>query len=57
MQNNYAQIISNIYADILSKENLGKVPDYIPEIACIDEDKFGVCFSDLKENNFGNGDF
>ena len=57
MQKNYAQIISTIYTDLLSKENLGKVPDYIPEIANISADKFGVCFSDLNENSFGSGDF
>lgn len=57
MKNNYAQIISTIYADILSKENLGEVPDYIPEIANISAGKFGVCFSDLNGESFGDGDF
>ena len=57
MKKNYAQIISSIYSDILSKENLGKVPDYIPEIANISEDKFGVSFLDLNNSSFGSGDF
>lgn len=57
MQNNYAKIISGIYTDILSKENLGKVPDYIPEIAKISADKFGVAFLDLDKNSFGEGDY
>jgi glutaminase len=57
MKNNYAQIISNIYTDILSKENLGKVADYIPEIAKISAEKFGVYFLDLNKNSFGEGDF
>jgi glutaminase len=34
----------------LSKENKGNVPDYIPEIACIDENKFGVNFTDDLKN-------
>ncbi|MGA9212303.1 glutaminase [Kaistella sp.] len=54
---NYQQIIRNVYSDILQKENKGKVPDYIPEIACIDESKFGVNFTDLDLNTFGCGDF
>ena len=57
MKIDYQTIIKNIYTDILSKENLGKVPDYIPEIACIDENKFGVNFTDLKHQSFGIGDF
>lgn len=57
MSISYQTIIKNIYTDILSKENKGKVPDYIPEIACISEDKFGVSFSDLNKNSFGKGDF
>lgn len=57
MNIDYQTIIKNIYTDILSKENLGKVPDYIPEIACIDENKFGVNFTDLKNQSFGIGDF
>ncbi len=57
MKIDYQKIIENIYTDILSKENLGKVPDYIPEIACIDENKFGVNFTNLKHESFGIGDF
>ena len=57
MKIDYQKIIKNIYANILSKENLGKVPDYIPEIACIDENKFGVNFTNLKHESFGIGDF
>lgn len=57
MKIDYQKIIENIYTDILSKENLGKVPDYIPEIACIDENKFGVNFTNLKHQSFGIGDF
>ena len=57
MGKDYRQIIADTYASILSQENLGKVPDYIPEIACIDENKFGVSFTDLNGFNFGVGDF
>lgn len=57
MKKDHSQIISKVFNDILSKENLGKVPDYIPEIACIDGDKFGICFTDLNHNSFGEGNF
>lgn len=57
MEISYQHLVSDIYKDILSKENLGKVPDYIPEIANISAEKFGVCFVDLNETSFGEGDF
>ena len=57
MKLDYQNIISKIYADLIGKENLGKVPEYIPELACIDENKFGVNLTDLEHNSFGGGDF
>lgn len=57
MKLDYQNIISKIYADLIGKENLGKVPDYIPELACIDENKFGMNLTDLEHNSFGAGDF
>ena len=57
MKPDYQKIISNVYAEILAKPNIGKVPDYIPEIACIEESKFGVNYTDLDLYSFGCGDF
>lgn len=57
MKPDYQQIIKKIYSTILLQENRGKVPDYIPEIACIDENKFGISFTDLKGFTTGIGDF
>ena len=57
VKNNYQEILTNIYADILSKENIGEIPNYIPEIATISGEKFGVAFLDLKNNSFGKGDY
>lgn len=57
MKIDYKQIIAKIYSAILSQENKGKVPDYIPEIACIDEKKFGVSFIGLNGFSCNNGDF
>ncbi|QDP86642.1 glutaminase [Chryseobacterium sp. SNU WT5] len=53
----YQRIISKVYTSTLAKDNIGKVPDYIPELANIDEKKFGVNFTDLKFNSYGHGDF
>ena len=50
-------IIRDLFNDILTKENKGKVPDYIPEIGNISADKFGVNFTDHEHNSFGCGDF
>ena len=57
MKLDYQNIISKVYTDIIAKENFGKVPSYIPELACIDDNKFGINFTDLKHNSFGIGDF
>lgn len=57
MNINYQQILKKAYDEVLLQVNLGKVPTYIPEIACIDENKFGVSFSDLQGCSFGTGDF
>ena len=57
MKPDYQKIISNIYEEILEKPNIGKVADYIPEIACIEESKFAVNYTDLNLNSFGCGDF
>lgn len=57
MNADYQKVISTVYANILTQENIGKVPDYIPEIACIEENKFGVNYTDLNDNSFGCGDF
>lgn len=57
MKPDYQKVISKVYSSILATENLGKVATYIPELACIDENKFGINFTDLVENNFGCGDY
>ena len=57
MKLDYQNIISKVYKEIIAKENFGKVPDYIPEIACVHENKFGVNFIDLEHNSFGCGNF
>ncbi|WP_226065796.1 glutaminase [Kaistella polysaccharea] len=53
----YQKIITEVYSEVKSEENKGKIPDYIPEIANISAEKFGVSFTDLNHHSFGFGDF
>lgn len=57
MNPDYHKIFTESYEHVCHQANVGKVADYIPEIACIDESKFGVSFTDLALNSFGAGDF
>jgi len=52
----YQGIIEEVYHEV-QKENLkGKVADYIPEIATVDPNQFGIALVDLKGNVYGVGD-
>jgi len=53
---NYELIINEIAEDILSKENKGALPDYIPELKAIDPNKFGVSISSIDGQHIGFGD-
>ena len=53
----YHQIISKVYHAILLQENKGKVPDYIPELACIEDEKFGISMTTLDNFSTGIGNF
>lgn len=57
MDIDYQKIISVVFATTLATENIGKIPDYIPELANISEKKFGVHFTDLQLKSYGQGDF
>ena len=52
----YSKIIDTIYQSVLSADNLGKVPTYIPELAQVNPDKFGVYFYSLNKQSYGIGD-
>ncbi len=40
---NYQAIIEDIHRDILQHKNYGEVASYIPELALVDDEKFGIC--------------
>lgn len=54
---NYQNLIEEVYNEVMSTNPRGKVADYIPELARVDPDKFGIALVDLEGNIFGAGDF
>ena len=51
------QLIKEIYDDIKAQENKGAVADYIPELAKVDPERFGVHYTSIEGNEFGLGDY
>jgi glutaminase len=53
----YQQLIEEVYEEVKSKNPRGKVADYIPELAEVDGNRFGIALVDLEGNVFGVGDY
>jgi len=56
-QINYKEIIQNIYQKICVRENKGEVAQYIPELAKINPDNFGVHLLTIDRDGFGIGNY
>lgn len=54
---NYKNIISSIYESLLKEENIGKLPTYIPELASVSPEKFGVAMVDMQGKHIGIGNY
>ncbi len=54
---NYKEVLEDIYKHISSEENKGSVATYIPELAKINPDNFGVCFLSVENEEYGIGDW
>jgi glutaminase len=52
----YSVIVGNIYNEVKQTEHEGKVADYIPELAKIEPDRFGVCLIDISGKEYSAGD-
>jgi len=52
----YQKIINELYLEISDQENIGNVASYIPELAKVDPDKFGICLSTIDNQQFSIGD-
>jgi glutaminase A len=53
----YQGIIEEVYQEVQAENQRGKVADYIPELATVSPDQFGVALVDLKGNVYGVGDY
>ncbi|WP_179347670.1 glutaminase [Winogradskyella pacifica] len=56
MNSDYTQIIENAYKFVKPIKDHGKLATYIPELANVNPDKFGVHITKIDGNNFGIGD-
>lgn len=54
---NYQAIIERIHQEVLLQKNYGEVADYIPELAGIDDDQFGVCLAHVDGEIYRTGDW
>ena len=52
---NIKKVIKNVYENV-KNHNGGKVADYIPELACVDPNKFAVSVCDINGNTYHFGD-
>lgn len=56
-QINYQSIIDNIHHKISRQKNYGEVGSYIPELAGVDIEKFGVCLATVDGQIYHTGDW
>ena len=54
---NYQEIIDTLYAQIKAADNSGAVADYIPELAKVNPDNFGICLTTVSGEQYGAGDW
>lgn len=54
---NYQPILETVYHQVLLDENVGIVASYIPELAKVSPDYFGVQLTSIDGQTFGVGDF
>lgn len=54
---NCKKVLEDIYKDVSSKENKGAIATYIPELAKISPDNFGVCFLSIDNEEYKIGDW
>jgi glutaminase len=54
---NYQPLIDEVYQEVKDTALKGKVADYIPELANINPDQFGIALVDLEGQVYGAGDY
>lgn len=53
----YKKTIDEIHDSIIKEDNKGEIADYIPELAEVNPDKFGIHLHTAEGKSFGAGDF
>ncbi|KAA2216578.1 glutaminase [Maribacter flavus] len=53
----FKKILHTIYEKTKQLSDTGRVATYIPELACVPEDKFGICLLDIEKESYQIGDF
>ncbi len=53
---NYKQILNDIQNEVTSLENIGEVASYIPELAKVDKNQFGIYLNRIQGENYSAGD-
>jgi len=53
----YQKILDEIYSNLKNIDNQGRVATYIPELATIDKDSFGIYLNRINGTNFHIGDW
>ncbi|MBU2914907.1 MULTISPECIES: glutaminase [Reichenbachiella] len=52
----YGATIAEIAQELAEKTNHGKVPSYIPELAKVDRNRFGICLTTIEGDRYMYGD-
>ena len=53
----YQTIIEQIHSDLSKHKSYGEVASYIPELALVDAEKFGICLTTIDGQTFHTGDW
>lgn len=53
---NYQEVLENIHDAVRPYDNVGKVADYIPELAKVNPDRFGICMDVIGGGHYSVGD-
>lgn len=53
---NYQQILNDIHKEVSALKNKGEVASYIPELAKVDKEQFGMYLNNIHGDNFEVGD-
>ena len=53
----FKNVIQKVYQEVINVKNIGKVANYIPELAKVSPDHFGVHLNTIENETFGIGDY